>query len=219
MAVGPGLAARYHVLAPDLRGFGSTPLGRGSRLVDNQRLVDRFLREVAGTPAVVVANSMGGLVAVRQAVRHPETIAALVLVDPALPWRGRRPFDLPIFALFAALLTPGLGDGVLSARARRWGAERVVDTALALTCADPTRVGEDVWRAHVDLENERLAAPGSQRALTQAARSLLWALRRRGHTATYASVQAPVLIVHGDQDRLVPVDFSRAIARRFAWRL
>jgi pimeloyl-ACP methyl ester carboxylesterase len=218
-AVGPGLTRRHRVLAPDLRGFGRTPIGRGSRLADNHRLLDLFLRRVAGVPAVVVGNSMGGLLAVLQAVRAPETISALVLVDPALPWRAHRPLDLPIFALFGALLTPGLGDGVLSARARRWGAERVVDTVLALTCADPGRVPAEVRRAHVDLETERLPAPQTQRALTQAARSLLWALRRRGSSVLYESVRVPVLIVHGEQDRLVPVSFSQAIAETFGWRL
>src|SRR6266700_874907 len=137
--------------------------------------------EVAGTPAILVGNSMGGLLAVRQAARHPETVAGLVLVDPALPWRGRRPRDLQVFALFAALLTPGLGDGLLSGRARRWGAERVVATAFALCCADPDRVPHDVVRAHVDLEAERLTSRSGERALAQAARSLVWALRRRGY--------------------------------------
>jgi pimeloyl-ACP methyl ester carboxylesterase len=219
MAVGGGLAEAHHVLAPDLRGFGRTPIGRGSRLVDNQRLLDRLLREVAGTPAVLVANSMGGLLAVRQAARAPETVAGLVLVDPALPWRGRRPRDLQLFAFFAALLTPGVGDGLLSARARRWGAERVVRTAFAICCAEPDRVPEAVLRAHIDQEAERLATGSGRRALPQAARSLIWALGRRGYSDLYRSVRAPVLLVHGDRDRLVPVEFSRAISRELGWPL
>jgi pimeloyl-ACP methyl ester carboxylesterase len=219
MAVGPRLAERNHVLAPDLYGFGRTPLGGGSRLADNQRLLDRFLREVAGAPAILVANSMGGLLAVRQAAVHPETVSTLVLVDPALPWLVHRPFDLPLFAFFAALLMPGLGDHWLGVRARRWGAERVVRLALAVCCADSRRVPEAVVRAHVELETERMTSRGAQRALAQAARSLLWALFRRGQSALYESVRAPVLLVHGDRDRVVPVNLSRAIAARFGWTL
>jgi len=219
MSVGKALAADHRVLAPDLRGFGRTPMGPGTRLRDNERLVDLFLREVAGTPAIVVANSMAGLLAVRQAAAHPETVEALVLVDPALPWRGRRPFDLAIAALFGALLTPGIGGGLLRRRARRWGAERVVQAAFQLCCADPSRLPRDVVRAHVEQQAERMTSPRSQRALAQAARSLLWALARRGHAVSYQRVRAPVLIVHGDRDRLVPVDFSRAIVQRFGWDL
>src|SRR5712692_7938224 len=61
MAVGPALAARARVLAPDLAGFGRTPLaGRSAHLRANQGLLDRFLDAVADGPAVLVGNSMGG---------------------------------------------------------------------------------------------------------------------------------------------------------------
>jgi len=63
----------------------------------------------------------------------------------------------------------------------------------------------------------RLAGPRSHRALAQASRSLLWALRRRGLLSTYRAVRTPVLIVHGDRDRLVPVSFSRALGGRLGW--
>src|SRR5438067_3596336 len=60
--VAPGLAARNRVLAIDLVGFGLTPpAGRRSDVPTNLRLVDAFLREVVGEPAVLVGNSMGGL--------------------------------------------------------------------------------------------------------------------------------------------------------------
>src|SRR5215475_8394327 len=67
MAVGPALTDRYRVLALDLRGFGRTPLGSGTRLRDNRRLLDLFIGEVAGGPAILVGNSMGGLLSVTQA--------------------------------------------------------------------------------------------------------------------------------------------------------
>src|ERR687885_228751 len=61
MAVGHGLAHGYRVLAPDLRGFGETPLGDRSATVDaNQGLLDRFIRTVAGAPAVPPGGSAGG---------------------------------------------------------------------------------------------------------------------------------------------------------------
>jgi pimeloyl-ACP methyl ester carboxylesterase len=36
-------------------------------------------------------------------------------------------------------------------------------------------------------------------------------------TSTYQSVQAPVLIVQGERDRLVPVRSSLAIGERYGW--
>jgi pimeloyl-ACP methyl ester carboxylesterase len=219
MAVGPALAAGHRVLALDLRGFGRTPLGPGSRLRDNRRLLDRFLREVVGGPAVLVGNSMGGLLSVMQAAASPETVSGLVLVSPALPWRGRRPFDLSLYAFFAALLPPIAGEAALGWSGRRWGAERIVAGVLDACCVDPDRVPADLRRALVDQETWRLAWPRSHRALAQAARSLLWALGRRGLMGAYGRVRAPVLIVHGERDRIVPIGFSRALGRRFGWQV
>lgn len=220
MAVAPALARRHRVLAPDLRGFGRTPPGRGARLTDNLELVDRFLREVAGAPAILVGNSMGGLLAVMQAIRHPDTVKRLLLVDPALPWRRRRRVDREMSALFGFLLLPWLAERQLRRRGRLWGAERTVAAVLAITCADPSRVPPEVVAAHVELERERLAAGGGERALVQAARSLLWLLEvRPGLARMYGQVEAPVLLVQGDRDRLVPVEVSQAIARRHGWRI
>src|SRR5439155_5474619 len=84
--VAPGLAARNRVLALDLIGFGHTPAaGRRSDLESNRKLVEAFLREVVGEPAGLVGNSMGGLLAILEAVTAPERVRALVLVNPALP--------------------------------------------------------------------------------------------------------------------------------------
>jgi pimeloyl-ACP methyl ester carboxylesterase len=219
MAVGPMLAERHRVFALDLRGFGRTPLGPGTRLRDNRRLLDLFLREVVGGPAIVVGNSMGGLVAVLQAAAAPETISSLVLVDPALPWHGHLPFDLSRWTFFGSLLTPLVGEATLVWSGRRIGAERVVFGVLEACCVDPDRVPRDMVRALVDQETERFASPRSFRALAQASRSLLWALGRRGLMRTYARVAAPTLVVHGEKDRLVPAAFSLAIGRRFGWQV
>src|SRR5262249_58391081 len=117
-AVGAGLAAHHHVLALDLRGFGQTPLGSATRLRDNVRLLDLFLRQVVGRPATLVGNSMGGLLSVWQAAEHPDTVCNLVLVDPALPWGRRGPLRAATYPLFPALLAPGLGDPPPALRVR-----------------------------------------------------------------------------------------------------
>src|SRR5207249_2847631 len=81
LAVAPVLARRARVLAVDLAGFGRTPLGERSADVHaNRVLLDRFLDAVAAGPAVLVGNSMGGLVAMMEAALAPERVAGLVLV-------------------------------------------------------------------------------------------------------------------------------------------
>src|SRR5260370_3712019 len=72
MALAPLLRDRHRVLAPDLPGFGlSPPQGRSVTVEANARVLDRFIAEVAGRPAVVSGNSMSGLTALPQATDHP----------------------------------------------------------------------------------------------------------------------------------------------------
>jgi pimeloyl-ACP methyl ester carboxylesterase len=219
MAAGHGLAQGHRVLALDLRGFGETPLGNGLSTIEaNQRLLDRFIREVAGSPAVVVGNSMGGLLTTLQAARQPETVRAAVLVDPALPWRTRQRIDLPILTFFGAMLVPGLAEWQLKWRRRRLGPDRIAAETLAMCTVDPYRVPEQAREAHLELARRRADRPDGERALAQAARSLLRMLARPGSfSATYGAVRAPVLIIHGDRDRLVPVQSSLAIGHRYGW--
>ncbi|HWO50066.1 MAG TPA: alpha/beta fold hydrolase, partial [Ornithinibacter sp.] len=74
-AVAPTLAQTCRVVAIDLAGFGHTRGGSRSTSVQaNNRLLHRFLVEVAGTPAILIGNSMGGLISIRQAARRAETV-------------------------------------------------------------------------------------------------------------------------------------------------
>jgi pimeloyl-ACP methyl ester carboxylesterase len=221
MAVGDELARDYRVLAPDLRGFGETPLGGGVATIDaNQRLLDRFIREVAGSPAVLIGNSMGGLLSTLQAARHPETVSAAVLADPALPWRASQRLDIPIWTFFGALLVPGLAEWQLRRRRERLGSDRIAAQTLAVCTVDPFRVPDPVREAHLELARRRAGRADGERALAQAARSLLGMLARpRSFSNIYQSVSAPVLIVHGERDRLVPVRSSLAIGQRYGWKV
>jgi pimeloyl-ACP methyl ester carboxylesterase len=218
MAVGAGLARGHRVLAPDLRGFGKTPLGSHSAAIDaNLVLLDRFIREVAGSPSVVVGHSMGGLLATLQAARNPETVTATALADPALPWRGRRRFDPPIWGFFGLMLVPGLAEWQLRRRLLRLGPDRISAQTLTICTVNPYRVPPEARQAHLELARERAGLPDGERALAQAARSLMKMLTRRNFAELYQRVRAPVFVVHGERDRLVPVEFSLAIGRRYDW--
>jgi 3-oxoadipate enol-lactonase len=78
----PRLESPRHVFAPDLRGFGSRPLGKEAfSYVDD---VLAMLDEERVDRAAVVGASMGGRVAIDLALSHPDRVAALVLAAPAL---------------------------------------------------------------------------------------------------------------------------------------
>ena len=223
LGVGPLLARRARVLALDLPGFGRTPpLGRSSGVAAQREVLDRFLAAIVGTPALLVGNSMGGLVAMMEAAAAPERVSGLVLAAPAQPSaRGGR-IDLRVVAAFAAYATPGLGAWYLRRRSARLGPEGLVREMFRLCCVDPGRVAPQLRDAHVALTAERLAAmPWASAAFLDAARSLLRALgRRRAFYAMAARIPAPALILQGAGDRLVPPASSVELARRRPdWRL
>lgn len=83
--VAPALASTHHVRALDQRGHGdSTWASDGDYRIATQNLdVERFLGAIDAAPAILVALSMGGLVALTLAARRPDLVHALVVVDIA----------------------------------------------------------------------------------------------------------------------------------------
>jgi pimeloyl-ACP methyl ester carboxylesterase len=210
--VGAGLAQHGRVLAVDLAGFGRTPRqGRSSRLSANQVLLARFVDAVVGGPAIVVGNSMGGAIAMLQAAYEPASVDGVVLSASVFPWaRGGVPHPL-VMTGFALYRAPGVGEWAVKQRFARLTAEKMVRFSFRMITADQTSVPEEVIRAHIELLDELQADDDTGPAFLEAARSLL-SLGRRGELArrVIESVKCPVLVIHGHQDRLVPVTFAQA---------
>jgi pimeloyl-ACP methyl ester carboxylesterase len=78
-----GLADRYRIIAPDLRGFGQSSVTQG--LVTMQRMADDLAELLGGMQlseqVVFCGLSMGGYVAWQFALRHRERLAKLILCD------------------------------------------------------------------------------------------------------------------------------------------
>jgi pimeloyl-ACP methyl ester carboxylesterase len=216
MAVGAALARDRRVLAPDLAGFGRTPLfGRSASVAANVTLVHDFITAVVGEPVDLAGNSMGGLIGILEAAAHPESVRSLVLVDPAIPGAHvRRPEPLMLGAM-AALSVPGLAQTLIDRRSRILGPEGLVRETLALVCAHPSRVDPAVVEAHVQLTRERMRL-GRQnaRAFVQASRSIGLRMASPRFWARVAEVEAPTLVLHGSLDRLIPLGAARSLVRR-----
>jgi pimeloyl-ACP methyl ester carboxylesterase len=224
LAIAPDLARTHRVLALDLGGFGLTRGGaRGTSVAANSRLLHRFLTEVAGGPAILLGNSMGGLVAALEAARYPGDVTGLVMLDPALPIdlrsRSQRPEPL-VVAGFGLYLAPGLGALFQRGRRAVRTPEQVAQDILRFCSADPRRVPADVLAAHIELAHRREAYTEMDAEFVAAARSLLLSLRgRRQVLRTLSGIRCPVLLLHGSADRLIPVEAARQVAAANpAWR-
>jgi len=217
LAVGAPLAEHARVLAPDLPGFGRTPpAGRSITMTAIQRSLHGFLEAAVREPAILVGNSMGGLIAMMQAAREPASVAGLVLVAPAQPRvRGAR-VELAVQALFALYTIPGLARWFLRTRAARLGPDGLVAELLQLLCTDGSRVPEAIRRAHVALVRTRIdTMPWANDAFLSATRSMLAEiLRPRRYHGLVDKIVAPTLLIQGRDDRLVPRAASEALVRR-----
>ena len=220
--VGRPLGAAGRVVALDLAGFGLSPAaGRKVGVRANAALLHRFLREVVGEPAVLVGNSMGGMIALLLAARHPEAVHRVVCIDAAVPITTATRLD-PLTALaFGALAVPKAGELALTRRQARTTARRLVRQTLALCCGDPRRVPPELVDALVVMREHRLREPGMEAAFVEAARSVLGLLAAPApYRRRMAAVRPPVLMLHGTADRLVRVESARQAARRHpGWRL
>src|SRR3954464_3288972 len=214
VGVAPELTRRHRVVAIDLPGFGLTPaLGRDTSVNHNAALLSRFIHEVLGVPAVLVGNSMGGMVCLLLADRRPHQVVGLALLDPALPNPGAR-LDPQVAATFAMYAVPRVGELVLTHYNARFSDRQRVLGTVALCFADPSRADPDVIEAGVELAAWRRSLPDPEGEFLGAARSLLRVLRgRRDYDRVIRDVDRPVLLIHGTRDRLVPVSAARRAAR------
>ena len=216
----PLLIGHARVYALDLPGFGrSEPGARKASVSANAAALHRFLVEVVGEPAVLVGNSMGGMLSILAAGEHPEAVTGLVLLDPAVPG-PRRALDPLVALMFAVYAVPFVGERFMRMRRTRSSELARVREMLALCGVDADAVPPEVIERSVTLLQERKDVEGMDRAFLVAARSLMRLLvDPRRYRRAMASITVPVLLVHGDRDRLVPVAAARDIARRHpSWR-
>jgi lipase len=140
-----GHLPEVRMIAPDLRGHGrSTSLPPWT--------FETVVEDVAALldgPALVVGHSFGGTVAVRLAVRYPELVRGLVLLDPAVGM----PADMIDEIALATLARPDYADVEEARLDKLETAWADVETgSLAAELAEhlePSGVGRVRWRMHL----------------------------------------------------------------------
>jgi pimeloyl-ACP methyl ester carboxylesterase len=219
--VAPGLSGLGRVVAPDLPGFGRSPAaGRGTRIMDLRRSLDRFVEQVATGDVVLVGNSMGGLVAMTQAAVEPDRVAGLVLTASVFPWvRGAMPHPA-VLGAFALYDLDGIGERLVRGRRRSVSPETFVAFGLRLLTVDPGRIPADVVTLQVELIRDTRDDPEQPRSFVEAARSITSFVRNPAVSdRVLDAIRCPVLVIHGRRDRFVPARFAEAaLSVHPSWR-
>lgn len=180
----PLLADTFELIIPDLRGFG------GSSTVDSFYAMEDFAADIAALldqleiqKAAIVGHSMGGYVALAFARLYPERVTGLGLISSQV-----------------------LADAPDRKEGRYKSAAEVADKGIgSVVAAMTTKFTSDARLQEVAkqvMERQQPAAYiGALKAMAE----------RVDSTPLLASLDFPVVLVHGDADALIPIDRAREV--------
>ncbi|CAB4939606.1 unannotated protein [freshwater metagenome] len=200
-------ASGRRVIAFDLPGFGRSPMAREPiSITQYARTLDELCAQLDLGPVAVVGSSMGGFIAAETAIRHPDRVELLVLVDAAgissSTARNRVSDRVGRF-----LLTGGAGpeDDPQHRRAQARAMLRrpgYIQLAMGAIARHPTRLARDLLAEQVQFAGSPGFFPG------------LEALIGYRFVDRLGDIGCPTLVIQGADDVLVPLGDAHEFTRR-----
>ncbi len=185
----PHLTQRFRVYAYDIPGFGYTERDPNVRygMVPWVEHLLAFVEDVVREPVMIVGNSLGGALAIAAAVARPALFERIALMGPAC-------LRFP--------LTEGLD--------RVWGYEPSEENMRRLVADYFVHDRSIATPELIRLRLEASLQPGFQEAfsLLFPAPRQRWVDAIATDEAKIRAITAPTLIVHGREDRVIPLDVS-----------
>lgn len=195
--------AGFRVVAPDMRGYNLSdkPAAVSAYAIDIlARDIDGLIRACGREKAHVVGHDWGGGVAWAFAMKHPTRLDRLVILNcphPLSMFRGlRRPDQLKRSWYMFFFQLPRIPER--SMRANHFA------MLLGVLRNDPLVPGAFDER-DLSVYAEAYAQPGALRGMTNYYRAMF---RSKPSTKTIARIDAPVLVIWGEQDRHLGLPLS-----------
>ena len=166
----------------------------------NVEMLNGLMDELGVEKAVLVGNSAGGGLAAAFALAHPERVQGLALVDPAIG--DGRNFNFPSWAM-PLLATPHmryLGPLLVRKISGKTG-----DEALRMAWHDPSKITPDVYLGY----RNPLRVNNWDKALYE----FSIASNPVNYRGQLSKLTMPILIVTGDDDRIVPTQSTLDLAK------
>jgi pimeloyl-ACP methyl ester carboxylesterase len=196
------LGADYRIISLDLPGHGLTgshPSGVYDYPVFGG-VVDQVMTKLGVAHAIIGGNSMGGGTTWMYALAHPEKVDGLILVDAAgaPQWQakkvpiGFRLARMPVVNQLMKIITP------------RSVFEQSLHGSVSVQSIIRPQAVDRYWELN--------RYPGNRAASLQR-----FSYPHNNHPATkeqLATIKAPVLILWGEEDKLIPVSSARYFADR-----
>jgi pimeloyl-ACP methyl ester carboxylesterase len=199
------LARRSQIFAIDLPGYGRSAKPRRSYdLGFFARTVFGFMDTLGLGQVSLVGHSLGGAVAVTCALTHPSRIERLCLLGPLIPGVAYQP---P--AIYRALALRGVGE-VLAL----FGHARIYKAALARCFHAPQAAEVDFL---VEFAHAARTTPEARAAYLATLRHVQrdFVDRASAYQRALATLEAPVLLIQGHGDPVVPAAHVASAADTF----
>ncbi|MBW4640432.1 MAG: alpha/beta fold hydrolase [Gloeocapsa sp. UFS-A4-WI-NPMV-4B04] len=203
------LGEHHTVYALDMLGFGASE--KASVTYKVNLWVDQvydFWRTFIRQPVILVGNSIGSLISLAAAARHPDMVQGVVMLslpDPSVREEMIPAFLRPAIATIENIVASPLLIKTLFRLVRRPG---MVRRWAGLAYADSSAVTDEL----VDI----LVGPAQERGSAQAFCAILKAMTspKFGPSvkAMLPTLKIPMLLIWGQQDRMVPPAFAQQFA-------
>jgi len=198
----PYLEKKYELFLIDLKGFGKSPQPRDGKysLVDQADLITDFISQKKLKNVCIAGSSYGGAVALMIArkfrLNGDDNLGALIMVCGAA-YRQKLPLVMSL------LKVP-----MLSSVAQVLPYKLMVEVGLRRVYYDPRKVSSKM----IDYYAVSREGKNYFYALNQVVTQLI-PENADEVEKEYCNITIPTLIIHGREDRIIPLDLSQRLAR------
>lgn len=195
------LADDYHIIRIDLPGHGLTGPTKQEYNIDNMvNALDEMLKRLRIDKAYFAGNSLGGYISWEYAVRNPQKVEKLILLDSA-----GFPQKMPFIMRFAAL--PGVGE-----MSQVFMPRIIVKNNVKRAYGDDSKVDKQLVRRYHDLQMRK----GNRGALVKIFRLMKKQSKNPHLGDDVVKVKAPTLLMWGEEDTWVPLDVMEQFRKYLA---
>ncbi|GAC57774.1 putative hydrolase [Gordonia hirsuta DSM 44140 = NBRC 16056] len=195
-------AQTHHVYIIEFPGFGVSDPVQGHPVLTAGAAVLRFMDALGIESAAVIGNSMGGVVGVNLAIKHPERITRLVTIG------GVGPNVLSPSPSEGLRLLQEFTDAPDRDKLVRWLGSMVYDRSLVTD-----ELIEERWVAATDPAARKTAAMMYSSAAFEMQQKFLASSDAPPYWSMLHKVQCPTLLTWGLDDRVSPPDMALLPAR------
>lgn len=187
------LSPYYRIIRIDLPGHGLTGPDNSRKNYDIDYMTDmlsKLLVRLKVDKAHIAGNSLGGYIAWNYAVKNPEKVDKLILLDSA-----GFPQKMPFIMRFASW--PGIGE-----MSQVFMPRFIVSQNVKRAYGDKSKVDKKLVRRYHDLTLRK----GNRKALVSTFREMKRQSKNEQLGANVKGVKAPTLLMWGELDTWVPLD-------------